>query len=164
MTPVGFHATIPRYLHQGHGGLMDTIDVVIAGGGLAGSAAALTAARFGLRTVVLAPEGPMGALAVIEEIEGAPGFENVSGYDLCPTLHVQAAEAGAEIRPLGVEALSSSGNRWLVSVGGDTIEAKRPLWPQPAQPRQSSASRARRSSPVVGSAIAQAVMAPSSGD
>jgi len=103
---------------------MDVIDVVIAGGGLAGSAAALTAARFGLRTVMLAPEGPMGALAVVDEIEGAPGFENVSGYDLCPTLHAQAVEAGTEVRPLGIQALSKEGDRWLAKVDGGIVEAR----------------------------------------
>jgi thioredoxin reductase (NADPH) len=103
---------------------MDEIDVVIAGGGLAGSAAALTAARLGMRTVMLAPEGPMGALAVVEEIEGAPGFENVSGYELCPTLHAQAVDAGTEVRPLAIEAISRAGDRWLVSAGGATIETR----------------------------------------
>jgi thioredoxin reductase (NADPH) len=103
---------------------MDEIDIVIAGGGIAGSAAALTAARFGLRTVMLAPEGPMGALAVVEEIEGAPGLEHISGYDLCPTLHSQAVDAGTEVRPLAVEALSKEGDRWLVRVEGGTIEAR----------------------------------------
>jgi thioredoxin reductase (NADPH) len=103
---------------------MEEIDVVIAGGGIAGSSAALTAARFGLRTVMLAPEGPMGALAVVEEIEGAPGFENVSGYDLCPTLHAQAVEAGTEIRPLGIESISRAGDGWLVETDGGTIAAR----------------------------------------
>lgn len=103
---------------------MDEIDIVIAGGGLAGSAAALTAARFGLRTVMLAPEGPMGALAVVDEIEGAPGFENVSGYDLCPTLHTQAIEAGTEVRPLGIQALWREGDRWFAKVDGGMIEAR----------------------------------------
>jgi thioredoxin reductase (NADPH) len=103
---------------------MDEIDVVIAGGGLAGSAAALTAARHGLRTVMLAPEGPMGALAVIEEIEGAPGFESISGYDLCPTLHSQAVEAGTEVRPLAAEAISNNGDTWVINFDSGSIEAR----------------------------------------
>jgi thioredoxin reductase (NADPH) len=103
---------------------MSDIDVVIVGGGVAGSSAALTAARFGLRTVMLAPDGPMGALAAVDRIEGAPGLEDVSGYDLCPTLHAQAVEAGTEVRPLSATAIARNGEEWELSCESDTVSAR----------------------------------------
>jgi thioredoxin reductase (NADPH) len=100
------------------------IDVVIVGGGVAGSSAALTTARFGLRTVMLAPDGPMGALATVDRIEGAPGLEEVSGYDLCPTLHAQAVDAGTEVRTSTALAIARDGEEWEISCEDETVSSR----------------------------------------
>jgi thioredoxin reductase (NADPH) len=72
-------------------------DVVIAGGGIAGLTAGLTAARLGRKTLVLAGHVLGGNLLSIEKVEGYPGFpEGVPGYDLCPMAQAMASEAGAE--------------------------------------------------------------------
>jgi thioredoxin reductase (NADPH) len=77
--------------------LTDSYEVLIAGGGIAGLSAGMTAARRGRKTMILTGGVPGGHLISIERIEGYPGFpEGVSGYELCPMVQEQATDAGAE--------------------------------------------------------------------
>ena len=98
-------------------------DVVIAGGGIAGLTAGMTAARLGRKTLVLTGDIPGGQLMSIEKIEGYPGFsEGVPGYDLCPMLQDQAASAGAEFMMTGLERLDAQDGQWRVTTGeGDIL-------------------------------------------
>jgi thioredoxin reductase (NADPH) len=83
--------------------MSDRYDVVVAGAGIAGLSAGLTAARLGYKTLVLAGDVLGGNLLAIEKVEGYPGFpQGVAGYDLCPMAQEMAAEAGAtfEAQPL----------------------------------------------------------------
>jgi thioredoxin reductase (NADPH) len=99
--------------------------VVIAGGGIAGMTAAVTAARLGRKTLVLTGDVPGGQLMSIEKIEGYPGFpEGVPGYDLCPMLQDQAAAAGAEFMMNGLERLEPQGGKWRVMTGEGDIVAR----------------------------------------
>jgi thioredoxin reductase (NADPH) len=100
-------------------------DVVIAGGGIAGMAAAVTAARLGRKTLVLTGDVPGGQLMSIEKIEGYPGFpDGVPGYDLCPMLQDQAAAAGAEFMMTGLERLEPQDGQWCVTTGEGDILAR----------------------------------------
>ena len=100
-------------------------DVAIAGGGIAGLTAAVTAARLGRKTLVLTGDVPGGQLMSIENIEGYPGFpEGVPGYDLCPMLQEQAAEAGAAFMMTGLERLEAQDGRWRVTTGEGDILAR----------------------------------------
>jgi thioredoxin reductase (NADPH) len=100
-------------------------EVVIAGGGIAGVTAAVTAARLGRRTLVLTGDVPGGQLMSIEKIEGYPGFpEGVPGYDLCPILQDQAAAAGAEFMMTGLERLDAQDGQWRVTTGEGDILAR----------------------------------------
>ena len=74
-------------------------DILIAGSGIAGLSAALTAARLGHSTVALTGAVLGGQLLSVNKIDGYPGFpEGVPGYDLCPMVQEQATAAGAELR------------------------------------------------------------------
>jgi thioredoxin reductase (NADPH) len=100
-------------------------DVVIAGGGIAGLTAGVTAARLGRKTLVLTGDVPGGQLMSIDKIEGYPGFpEGVPGYDLCPMLQDQAAAAGAEFMMTGLGRLDAQDGQWRVTTGEGDILAR----------------------------------------
>ncbi|HXH26239.1 MAG TPA: FAD-dependent oxidoreductase, partial [Vicinamibacterales bacterium] len=91
-------------------------DIVIAGGGIAGLTAGLTAARLGWKTRVLTGPALGGQLLSIERIDGYPGFpEGIPGYELCPAVQEQAAAAGAEFSAAQAAALEPAGGRWRIA-------------------------------------------------
>jgi len=98
-------------------------DVVIAGGGVAGLSAGLTAARLGRKTHVLTGPELGGRLISIERIDGYPGFpDGIPGYDLGPIIQEQAAGAGAEFSDSEATALRAEGERWRVTTSqGDLL-------------------------------------------
>lgn len=72
-------------------------DCLILGGGPAGYAAALYAARGGLKTVVLEKLAPGGQMGLTGEIENCPGFPNgIDGFTLGMNMEQAAARFGAE--------------------------------------------------------------------
>src|SRR5205823_2433178 len=84
------------------GGVPETVseqfDVIIVGGGPAGLAAGLYAARMNLRAV-LVERGPLGGqLLNTELIEDYPGFESVLGSDLAIKMGDHARKFGLDVR------------------------------------------------------------------
>src|ERR1051326_4203918 len=101
------------------------VDVLVAGGGIAGLSAALTSARLGLRTHVLTGGPPGGLLLSIERIDGYPGFpEGVAGYELCPMAQEQAEAAGAEFSFGEAQSLERADDGWEVTADDGVHRAR----------------------------------------
>ncbi len=99
-------------------------DVIIAGGGIAGLSAGLTAAGLGQTTLVLTGDVLGGNLLSIDSIEGYPGYpDGVAGYELCPALHEQAA-AGAEFTMTEISGLEADGDGWRVQTADGAHRAR----------------------------------------
>ena len=100
-------------------------DIVIAGGGLAGLTAAVTAARLGRKTLVLTGDIIGGQLLSIEKIEGFPGFpDGVPGYDLAPMTQEEAANAGAEFAAAELMNLAPDTGGWRLTTGEGEVAAR----------------------------------------
>jgi thioredoxin reductase (NADPH) len=101
-------------------------DILIAGSGIAGLSAALTAARLGRSTVALTGAVLGGQLLSINKIDGYPGFpEGVPGYDLCPMAQEQATAVGAELMMMELVDLGQGEGVWHGRAGdGGAIEAR----------------------------------------
>jgi thioredoxin reductase (NADPH) len=107
--------------------LDQAFDIVIAGGGVAGLTAALTAARLGCKTLTLTGDILGGLLISIDKVEGFPGFvDGVPGYDLCPMIQEQAAAAGAEFTAASLERIErqNGGGGWRISSGNAKLQAR----------------------------------------
>ena len=71
-------------------------DMLVVGGGPGGYTAALYAARSGLDTVVLEKLSAGGQMALTEQIDNYPGFENgIDGFSLAEKMQKQAERFGA---------------------------------------------------------------------
>jgi thioredoxin reductase (NADPH) len=97
----------------------------MAGGGIAGLTAALTAARLGCKTFVLSGDVLGGLLLSIEKVEGFPGFvEGVPGYDLCPMIQEQAAAAAAQFTAASLDGLDRQNGGWQLTAGSSQVRAR----------------------------------------
>lgn len=77
---------------------METVDVVVAGAGPAGMAAAIYARRSLLDVVVLERDVPGGQLLLTPRIDNYPGLAEVAGYDLADRMELQVKALGGAIR------------------------------------------------------------------
>ena len=72
-------------------------DMLIIGGGPAGYTAAIYAARAGLDAVVLEKLSAGGQMALTEQIDNYPGFEEgIDGFTLAEKMQAQAVRFGVE--------------------------------------------------------------------
>ncbi len=100
-------------------------DVIVAGAGIAGLSAALTTARLGRKTMVLAGAMLGGQLLSIETVDGFPGFpEGIAGVELLPIAQEQAETAGAEFTPTTIDGLAPDGDGWKVATGEGDMTAR----------------------------------------
>jgi len=103
----------------------ENFDLIIAGGGPAGLAAGLYAARMNLRTVLL-ERGPVGGqLLNTELIEDYPGFESILGADLAVKMGEHARKFGLDLREfIEVESISTEdGLKVVRTASGEELRA-----------------------------------------
>lgn len=99
---------------------MADYDVAVIGAGVAGLNAAVTTARYGLKTVVIEMLGAGGQVINVDRIENYPGpAEGMAGFELGPNLQMQADEAGAEFILDQVEQVEKVDEGFAV-IGSDT--------------------------------------------
>ncbi|TMB99531.1 MAG: FAD-dependent oxidoreductase, partial [Chloroflexi bacterium] len=99
-------------------------DIVIIGGGPAGLAAGLYAARGRRRTVLLEKGVVGGQISLTELVENYPGVPTVNGFDLAQTMLKQAESQGMETEYVEVRAVEPEGRRWRVRTNTDEFLAK----------------------------------------
>ena len=106
--------------------MSETFDVIIVGGGPAGLAAGLYAARMNLRSV-LVERGPLGGqLLNTELIEDYPGFESILGRDLSEKMGAHARNFGLDIRefqPVEAVNVDPDGTKVVRLDGGGELRA-----------------------------------------
>ena len=81
-------------------------DIIIIGGGPAGLAAGIYAARARMDTLLVESLSVMGQLTMTSEIENYPGVDSVGGFELITKLKNQATKFGLECAQATVQSLS----------------------------------------------------------
>ena len=100
-------------------------NVIIAGSGCAGLAAATYAARAQLNPLVLDGGTPGGQIIVSDEVENYPGFpEGISGMELVQLFRKQAERFGTRFEPGAVEGVEKADGFLKINTGDKTLETK----------------------------------------
>ena len=89
-------------------------EIVIIGGGPAGLAAGLYAARARRKTVLLEKGVIGGQISLTELVENYPGVPSINGFDLAQAMLKQAESYGLETQLVETTALEQDGKAWLV--------------------------------------------------
>jgi thioredoxin reductase (NADPH) len=87
-----------------------TRDIVIVGGGPAGLAAGLYAARARRRTLLFERKVTGGQIALTAEVENYPGIDSINGFDLAQNMQRQAEKYGMETEYTEVTRIEPGGD------------------------------------------------------
>lgn len=109
-------------------------DVLIVGGGAAGYAAGIYAARAGLRTLVLTGDEPGGQMGIAETVENYPGTGALDGPKLAEDMRRDAQRAGVELRM--ERAVEVSLREYRVRTARETYEGRTLIYAAGASPRR----------------------------
>lgn len=110
--------------------------LAIVGGGPAGLAAGIYAARADLQTVLFEVGMPGGLAASTEIIENYPGFtEGVGGPELSMNMEAQARRFGLEIQYSGVEEIKKENGYFIVRTDEEEYRVKAVILAAGARPR-----------------------------
>ena len=99
-------------------------EIVIIGGGPAGLAAGLYAARARRKTVLLEKGVIGGQISLTELVENYPGTPSINGFDLAQTMLKQAESYGLQTQFVETTALERDGKVWLVRTAEDEYLAR----------------------------------------
>ena len=99
-------------------------EIVIIGGGPAGLAAGLYAARARRKTVLLEKGVIGGQISLTEIVENYPGVPSINGFDLAQAMLNQAESYGMETQIVETTALERDGKMWLVRTAQDEYLAR----------------------------------------
>jgi len=110
-------------------------DLVIVGLGPAGLTAAIYAARYTLRTLVIGSSSG-GQVAESGRIENYPGFKQITGSELAQKMIEQAKSFGVEIVRGEVLSIKNQGGRFRVSVGERVYKSRAVILAIGVEPRK----------------------------
>ena len=112
-------------------------DRIVVGGGPGGYTAALYAARAGLDTVVLEKLSAGGQMALTEEIQNYPGFEDgIDGFTLAEKMQRQAEQFGAKTEYAQVMRMDLTAEPKILETSEGTFFAKTVVLATGANPRE----------------------------
>lgn len=99
-------------------------NIIIIGGGPAGLAAAVYAARAGLKPLVIAGSPPGGQLTLTTEVENYPGYESIMGPELIMKMRKHAEKFGTRFVDVNVTKVEFSKRPFLTSTYSTTYTSK----------------------------------------
>ncbi len=101
-------------------------DVIIIGGGPAGLAAGLYAARGGLKTLICEEKVFGGQILMSYEVDNYPGFpKGISGMDLMDNFMKQAEKFGVETNYEGIKGIEDQGKtKYVILSNGTKLSTK----------------------------------------
>lgn len=100
-------------------------EIVIVGGGPAGLAAGLYAARATRRTLLVERKAPGGQIALTGDVENYPGFpDGINGFDLGQQFLLQAEKYGMQTLYAEVTGIRRLDHRFVLTTGDEEIVAR----------------------------------------
>ena len=116
---------------------MSEKDLVIVGGGPAGLAAGIYAARSALSVLLIERENPGGKAATANLIDNYPGFpEGVGGVELAGRMEQQARRFGLTIETAELKNLTPAGAGFTVNTSAGTFQAGAVIIATGVEPRR----------------------------
>lgn len=112
-------------------------DMVIIGGGPGGYTAALYAVRAGLDTVLLEKFSAGGQMALTDQIDNYPGFENgIDGFTLAEKMKQGAERFGAQTKYAEVKSVDLNANPKVIETSEGTFYGRTVVFSTGANPRE----------------------------
>lgn len=112
-------------------------DMIIVGGGPGGYTAALYGARAGLDTLVLEQLSAGGQMALTQQIDNYPGYEDgIDGFDLAEKMQRQAEHFGARTEYAQVERMELTAEPKVLETSEGTFWARTVVLATGANPRE----------------------------